>query len=142
MRTLTMLFAVALGACSSTSNDPPIPPPTVLAPEVRDQRSKQQTDETATQEFLEQEIQRRSTVDLHETGKPDRTATRVEYIDVPTYADRYAASTERHAIIFPWGTAIGAGIGAIIGNQSGNRSEGAWIGASVGFLNDLARWNY
>ncbi len=92
------------------------------------------TDETATQAFLEQEIQRK--------GKPPEPPPAPPGGDRTVYLDRYVVPQQvgDPADAFPWATAYGASVGALIGYGSDHSGEGAAIGAGIGFLFDLGRW--
>lgn len=134
MRAAILFFALA--ACSApprVPDDPVIPPPYRQQPE-RDYRVPA-TNDTASQEYLEQEIQRRGRVPEPPPAPPRE---RVQTV----YLDRYvpAQPARDPAAAFPWATAYGASIGAIIGSTSYDTGEGAAIGAGIGFLFDLGRW--
>lgn len=131
----TMVF-FGLAACSAPPQipaDPVIPPP--YRQQVRPYRVPE-TNDTATQAYLEQEIERRGRVP---EPPPARPRERVETV----YLDRYVPVQQPAsdpAAAFPWATAYGASVGAIIGSTSCDAGEGAAIGAGIGFLFDLGRW--
>jgi hypothetical protein len=131
-------------------------------PTSRAARPLPETDENATRAWLERTIEERRAA---QPDQPPEPIYRTVTVDRPVYVDRtvyaypgyhggyvygygYDACGEpiyrtyypaRCESTFPIHTALGAGIGAIIGYQSHQAGQGAWIGAGVGLLLDLAR---
>lgn len=129
-----------LAACSAPPQlpeDPVIPPPF----EQQDDQTYRvpETDETASQAYLEREIQRRGKLEERPPPPPQpKTEVRTVYLD--NYNRAYEQPVRDPAAAFPWATAYGASVGAIIGSASYDAGEGAAIGAGIGFLFDLGRW--
>lgn len=141
----------------------PAAAPAAAKPQVlQPQRAVPQTDEAATRAWLDRTIEERRAALPDQPPEPIyRTVT----VERPVYVDRtvyaypgyhggyvygygYDACGEpiyrtcypaRCESTFPIHTALGAGVGAIIGYQSHRAGQGAWIGAGVGLLLDLAR---
>ena len=130
-------ICILLAGCSAgpeyQMSYPVIPPP-YITPQDR-HFTVPQTDETASREFLEQEIARKARPPEPPPAPPamDRTV----YLNRVVYPETY----EDPAAAFPWATLYGASIGALIGSNSHDTGEGAAIGAGIGFLLDLGRWN-
>lgn len=97
------------------------------------------TDESATELFLDHEIERRRYV--APAPVPQRIVERIYVTSPDPYREHYRHEQRYYRSRFPWNTAIGAGLGAVIGHQSGRRDRGAAIGAGIGLLFDLARWH-
>ena len=128
---------LVLAGCAAPYQLPPDPviPPPFNQPPQRDYRVPD-TDETASQAFLEQEIERKR----QSEPVPDPVPA-PPVVDRTVYVDRYVAQgTSDPAGAFPWGTIYGASVGALIGYGSDHEGEGAAIGAGIGFLFDLGRW--
>ena len=134
---MRLALCILLTGCSAgpeyRMNDLVIPPPYVA---TQDRRfTVPQTDETASQEFLEQEIVR--------NARPPEPPLLPPAVDRMYYPNRYIPqeTSEDPTAAFPWATLYGASIGALIGSTSHDAGEGAAIGAGIGFLLDLGRWN-
>ena len=148
MKTPALVLLMLAAACAGpryaerTGPVPPAPPapvttaPPVIAP----------VNEEATRAWLDREIELAPRVEPPEpiVQVVERTVERPVYVNddrryrYPHY-DPYYRPRYRHST-FPINTALGAGIGAIIGHQDGHRGRGAWIGGSIGYLFDAARW--
>jgi hypothetical protein len=129
---------------------------------LRPVRPMPETDENATRAWLDRTIEERRAA---QPDQPPEPIYRTVTVDRPVYVDRtvyaypgyhggyvygygYDACGEpiyrtyypaRCESTFPIHTALGAGVGAIIGYQSHQAGQGAWIGAGIGLLLDLAR---
>ncbi len=147
MRTLSIALLLLAAACSGpryverTRPVPPAPPPAAqtTTPTVAPMN------EDATRAWLDREIELAPVVEppepIVQLGERvvERPVADHDYSRYPHHDPYYRPRYRRHST-FPINTALGAGIGAIIGHQDGHRGEGAWIGGSIGYLLDHARW--
>lgn len=176
MRSAAVAFCL-LAACSAPAHlvrddARPFPAATRQEPEPLPTRGPdagafQPVDESATQAWLQQQIERRRAE--HPEPEPiyryvEQVVEKPVYVEYPVYtaepchepySDRGVGWDDRGEPVyvarhrwyrepdcspFPIHTALGAGIGAIIGHQSHHRDRGALIGGGLGLLLDLGRW--
>jgi hypothetical protein len=126
--------------------DAPKPLPAPQSPSLKS------TSEDATRAWLLQTIEQQRAVNPEplqyqyvEAVQPVYVGREVRFLESPAGCVRYPYGYRAEPCYetpFPVYTVFGAGVGALIGGNNHNAGGGAAIGAGVGLLLDLGRWQY